>query len=312
MKELPSGNYALAIAHPGHELRLHGFLEQVKPFVFILTDNSEATGQDMMWHSIKAISRAVGQGMNITPAQAQEPFMRKVLKLSLKEEEGKEKAHIKDSQIQYEVMNRHTGFLNYYVDFMVENLIRYKINYLVCDASEEYHLTHEIVRMLCDIAILKVKNKTGDEIELFDFAISEFYNSRINEHCIHIKLNEEQTQRKLHACCIMPFGIEELKPNINIDVTEINYLRKKKEQLSFGRQVLNVLSNIAIVFHLKDRKKITDEEQFVFLKQALMEYNPDFFRNEYLRPARMFKETDNYKNIIVPIYGKMIQEAISA
>src|SRR5262249_34481437 len=35
-------------AHPGHEVRLHGWLEMVRPEVFILTDGSGATGQSRL------------------------------------------------------------------------------------------------------------------------------------------------------------------------------------------------------------------------------------------------------------------------
>src|SRR5215470_17021527 len=37
---LPEGPAALVISHPGHELRLFGWLRLAKPSVFILTDGS--------------------------------------------------------------------------------------------------------------------------------------------------------------------------------------------------------------------------------------------------------------------------------
>jgi len=35
---------ALVIAHPGHELRVHGWLEKARPLVFVLTDGSGRSG----------------------------------------------------------------------------------------------------------------------------------------------------------------------------------------------------------------------------------------------------------------------------
>lgn len=310
MKSLPPGNYALAIAHPGHELRLHGFLEQAKPFVFILTDNSEATGQDMMWDSIKAIDRATKQGMNITPANMKSEFLRKAFKYSI--QEGDKKVHLKDSMIQYEVENMRTEFFNDYTDWMAQKLIQYKINYLVCDATESWHLSHEVMRMLADIAIMKVKQKTDDDIQLLDFAISEKYDSRMHEHCIKIELDDEAIQRKLHAICIYPLGIKDLSPNIEMEKDEIDRLRKSTAHISSWQKIKNLLHKLAVLFSLANAKRKNDKEEFVILKQALLENNPDFFKTEILRPARTFEETDNFKKYIKPVYGKLLHQWAAA
>ena len=37
---LPDGNAALIIGHPGHELRIHHWLESARPLTFVLTDGS--------------------------------------------------------------------------------------------------------------------------------------------------------------------------------------------------------------------------------------------------------------------------------
>jgi hypothetical protein len=310
MKTLPTGKYALAIAHPGHELRLHGFLEQARPFVFILTDNSEEHGQDLMWDAIKVIDRATKQGMNISPEQLKDPFMRKVLKMS--HVDGENKAHYKDSQIAHEVLNLHTDFLDYYVDFIVDNLIRYKIDYLVCDSSEDYHITHEVVRMLCELAVSRVQQRTGDKVELLDFALSEPFDSITHEHCIRIELSEEAVQRKLHAICTTPFGIQDLKPNINMSPERILELRKMDDRKSFLGKVKYWIDNLLVLFQLKDTLIKPEHLQQVYLKNELFRLNPDFFNYEILRPARTFRQTENYKSCIQPVYGKILHKQLAS
>lgn len=323
MKSLPEGNYALAIAHPGHELRLHGFLEKAKPFVFILTDNSEQRGQDMMWDSIKVIDRATKLGVNITSqAQLKAPFMRKVLKISLfkempegqvlKEEEQRQKEHIKDSMIEYEVVNKHTAFLNLYIDFMVENLIKYKIDYLVCDASEDHHLSHEVMRMICEMAILKVKERTGDIIQLFDFSLSEKYNSIEHEHCICITLDDEAVERKLHAICTYPLGVQELMPNIIMDQKEVDVLRNKKIKLPAADRIRMFCYNILVLLKMRRPFIMPEKQQFVFLKNKLKTINYQFLKNEILRPARQMKQTERFNMYIAPVYGKLLKEHAKA
>lgn len=310
INNLPSGNWALAIAHPGHELRLHGFLEQAKPFVFILTDNSEAKGQDLMWESIKVIDRATKQGItNITPEKLKDPFMRKVLKISLKD--GEDKNHVKDSMIEYEVVNRHTDFLNYYVDFMADNLIRFKINYLVCDASEDYHLTHEVVRMLCDLAILRVKQRTGDDIILYDYAVTKPYDSIVHEHCIRVELNDDAVERKLHAVCSYPLGVQELEPDFKMLPDYVNKLRMQKPPRTIGGYLRDILADILFHLRIKRRKLVPEKEQFIFLKNELKARNMNCLKYEYLRPARQMAKTDNYKNFIEPVYGKMLHSQLN-
>lgn len=304
-KPLPTGPWALAIAHPGHELRLHGFLEQTKPFVFILTDNSEAKGQDLMWDSIKVIDRATKQGItNISPEKLKDPFMRKVLKISLKE--GEDKNHVKDSMIEYEVANRHIDFLNYYVDFMADNLIRYKIKCLACDASEDYHLTHEAVRMLCDLAILRVKQRTGDDITLYDYAVTLPYDSIKHEHCIRVELNDDAVERKLHAVCTYPLGVQELSPDIQMRSDMIDKLRTQKPPMTIASFLKDILADVLFHLRIKRKKLVPEKEQFIFLKNELKQRNMDLFRYEYLRPARQMVKSDNYKTFIEPVYGKIL------
>lgn len=265
-KNLPPGNYALSIAHPGHEYHLHGFMEIAKPFIFILTDGSERTGKDMMMDSIRCIDKAVKQGVKITVTNAQ--AFQRIFKLSFTEE-GKEMYHLTDADIYNKVKNQ-PAELNVYVEFMVDKLIKHKIDYLVCDAAEDHHLTHDLVRMLCEIAVKRVKEKSGKEILLYDFPLYKPFDDKINEDCIRIELDEQQVTRKLNALLKYPLALTDLKPNINVDANVIATLRKMKD----------------------------GDEQ---VKMLLKEMNLAFLQNEYIRPALPIEETDSYKKVLFPM-----------
>lgn len=265
-KNLPPGNYALSIAHPGHEYRLHAFMEQAKPFVFILTDGSERTGEDMMMHSIRCIDKAVKQGVKLTVANIQS--FQRIFKLSITPEGG-EMYHLTDADIYNKVKNQPAG-LNTYVEFMVDKLIKHKIDYLVCDAAEDHHLTHDLVRMMCDIAVKRVKEKSGKEILLYDFPLNKPFNDSLNENCIRIELDENQLERKINALLKYPLALTDLNPNINVDVNVIATLRSMKD----GVQQIKML---------------------------LKEMNLPFLQNEYLRPALPMQETNSYKKMLLPV-----------
>src|SRR5947208_3095820 len=55
---LPGRRAALVIAHPGHELRVHGWVELARPLAFVLTDGSGHTGQSRLTSTSGLLERA--------------------------------------------------------------------------------------------------------------------------------------------------------------------------------------------------------------------------------------------------------------
>src|SRR5262245_21413951 len=54
----PEGRPALVIAHPGHELRIHGWLCQHRPTVFVLTDGSGRGGRSRLGTTGRVLAQA--------------------------------------------------------------------------------------------------------------------------------------------------------------------------------------------------------------------------------------------------------------
>ncbi len=50
-----SAHGALVVAHPSHELRVHGWLQMARPLVFILTDGSGREGQPRLPSTTKVL-----------------------------------------------------------------------------------------------------------------------------------------------------------------------------------------------------------------------------------------------------------------
>jgi hypothetical protein len=119
---------ALVIAHPGHELRIHHWLEQAKPYVFILTDGSG--------HSTASRLPSTTQVLNKIQAKPAAIY-----------------GHFTDRQIYQMLLDHQSdGFIQ-----MVQNLahafVDYQIDYVVGDAYEGYNPTHDLCRMLINAAI---------------------------------------------------------------------------------------------------------------------------------------------------------------
>lgn len=262
MKSLPPGNYALSIAHPGHELRLHAFLEQAKPWVFILTDGSYRTGQDMMMDSIKVIDRAVKQDkkLKVNALNIHDDSWKRILMITQKNMPA-EKQHITDSMIYMELINQHTDFFKYYINHIINGLVKRKIKYVITDANEQKNAVHEINRIMTNIAVNFIKKHISAEIIQYDYAVENPLNTNITEDCIRISLDEQAAERKLNVILKYPFALQELKQNLSVD------------------------NNVILEF-----KKMPNGIEEI--KHLLKQLNPDFFKNEYLRPYNQVDNTD--------------------
>src|ERR1043166_6762895 len=53
-----SGRAALVVAHPSHELRIYGWLEQTRPYVCILTDGAGRSGEPRLSRTSEVLARA--------------------------------------------------------------------------------------------------------------------------------------------------------------------------------------------------------------------------------------------------------------
>lgn len=259
MKNLPVGNYALSIAHAGHEVRLHGFLEISKPYVFLLTDGSERTGHDMMMESIRLIDTAVKQDKKLKVNQKDDAWKRAWM--IIQGDRDPEHKHIKSSQLYAQILEQNTGFFEYYINFIAANLIRRNINYIIADAIEDKDCIQHMCRIMTDIALGFIVKNTGKQILQYDYSVSNAYNTNINEECIEINLDEAASERKLNAILKYPFAIPDLKANFPLDINAIVELRKMKN----GEETI---------------------------KQLLREINMGFLSKEFLRPYT-FTESAN-------------------
>lgn len=247
MKNIPLGNGALAVAHAGHELRLHGFIEQAKPYMFILTDGSSDKASPRMGYSQIYAS-------NLFPEQ-KDTFMTFSLGNLSKEEK-----YIKDSQLINEMMSGRTEFFEMYAGEMAHIMIEKQIDYVVCDASEDADVAHEIGVILTDVAIRLVEKMSRKKIMRYEYAVTKPYNHDLTEDCIHIVLDEPMAQRKIEELSKYHVSLlSEMKQDIDVDET--------------------------VIYQLKQIEKGGLKQ----VETMLAEANPDYFRNEYLRP-HIYKE----------------------
>jgi hypothetical protein len=172
MAERPPGA-ALLIAHPGHELRIHGWLETARPLVFITTDGSGATGVARISKS-EDILRAAG-------CRWGSPFGR-----------------FTDVNVYDFILHCEVEPLVSMTRDIAISLADAEVEYAVGDAVEYYNPVHDLSRVILSLAIEHVRQLTHHVIRQFEFNVVNSPGERAaNDVVVH--LDEAALRRKIDA-----------------------------------------------------------------------------------------------------------------
>jgi hypothetical protein len=138
---------ALVIAHPGHELRLHGWLERARPLVFVLTDGSGSTGHSRLSSTVQLLTRAGASGGGIF-------------------------GRFTDREVYTLLLERRLEVFLGLASELAGCLVRAGIDYVVGDASEGYNPTHDVCRLVIDAAVALTGRTTARQVGNYDFALA--------------------------------------------------------------------------------------------------------------------------------------------
>src|SRR5438309_984576 len=114
---------ALMVAHPSHELRVHGWLQTSHARVVVLTDGSGRTGKPRLASTTKVL-----EDVGVEP--------------------GSIFGRIRDVDVYEAFLKRDFPFFIGLAEDLAEELSRNKIEYVVGDADEGYSPTHDVCRLL--------------------------------------------------------------------------------------------------------------------------------------------------------------------
>jgi hypothetical protein len=134
------------VAHPGHELRVYGWLRMARPKVFVLTDGSGRTGRSRLSSTTKLGAEA-GVGF------------------------GRIYGRFTDIDIYTAVLHRNFEVFTSLTDELSRELVEDRIAYVVGDALEGYNPAHDACRMVINAAVKLARHRHGHEIANFDFVL---------------------------------------------------------------------------------------------------------------------------------------------
>jgi hypothetical protein len=165
------------VGHPGHELRLFGWISEYRPRVYVLTDGSGR------------------QGVSRVPATAR-------LLAGLGAEPGEICGALSDAELYAAVLRRDTALFLGLLDRLADFFARHRIDLVAGDAAEGYNPAHDLCRTLLDGAALMARPAAGPPLPNYEVSLTEWKagcRAVHDQRCWHFSLDDALLGRKLDA-----------------------------------------------------------------------------------------------------------------
>ena len=216
--EVSGRRAALVIAHPGHELCVYGWLETVRPRVFILTDGSGRSGQSRL-NSTEEILSAIGACR------------------------GSIFGRFSDLSIYAAILEGNFAIFEQLVIELADAFVRDEIDYVSGDATEGYNTIHDTCRILVDAAVELANRISNRLISNTDFLLFGPHREKAEDGSICLKLDDDLLERKL-AIARSYRGLNG-EVSAMLDKTMLDSLRNSHELAAEFREVMNAMGNEA-------------------------------------------------------------------
>ncbi|HEV7784475.1 MAG TPA: hypothetical protein VGQ28_04005 [Thermoanaerobaculia bacterium] len=170
---------ALVVAHPGHELRVHRWLELARPVVFVLTDGSGNHGVSRLDSSTALLGRAGATAGSIY-------------------------GRLTDRELYRALLGGDLGLFTGLADELARGLA--DMDVVAGDAVEGYNPGHDVCRLLINAAVLRLEAE-GRRIANFDFPLvgaPDDCPAEDHSGAQRLELDEESLHRKLEAARTYP------------------------------------------------------------------------------------------------------------
>jgi len=167
----------LVIAHPGHELRVHGWLETTRPEVWVLTDGSGRSGRSRLDSTTRVIEATGGT-------------------------RGSVYGHMTDGDLYNAVLNSEHDAFTTLVDDLADALMRDNVDCIAGDAEEGYNPAHDICRLVINAATMLVNRRSDKQVRNYDFTLvgaPDRWAEKAGADSLRLHLDDAAFARKLSA-----------------------------------------------------------------------------------------------------------------
>jgi len=231
----------LVVAHPGHELRVHHWLEVARPTVFVLTDGSGAVGRSRLASTTALLAKC-----GASPGRIYGRFT--------------------DRALYAAIIRGDAALFAALAVELAEALCIEETTYVAGDASEGYHPGHDLCHVLVQAAVA-LAGRAGQRTRAFDFPLvgspdageiaSETVSLALDDAALGRKIAasrayaelEGEVDRALDAHGIEAFRVERLRP-VGGEIERASppyYERYGEQQVARGRyaEVLRYREHVA-------------------------------------------------------------------
>ena len=169
---------ALVVGHPGHELKVFGWMKEFHPRVHVLTDGSGRHGVSRIPASEALLAR-------------------------LGTARGEIFGRLSDGEMYRAILEQRPEVFCGLVDELAASFLRHGNDSVVGDAQEGFNPTHDVCRMLIDAAVQLVKQESGVEMANLAVSLTEWERERgepvHDDACLHWVLEEAMLAEKVQA-----------------------------------------------------------------------------------------------------------------
>lgn len=174
--EPPDGPAALIVAHPGHEIRVHAWMCQVRPRVFVLTDGSGHGETGRVGSSERVLSEAGAS-------------------------RGSCFGRWTDRDAYDLILDGRTDALLEVVEELAEGLVDQQVRYVLSDAVEGLNPVHDLCFVLTLAALRRASSRLDRTIGHFHFLLDADPGARLqaSPDARVLPLSDAELRRKIDA-----------------------------------------------------------------------------------------------------------------
>jgi len=168
---------AILMAHPGHELRIHGWIEQTRPLAFVLTDGSGSCGASRLDSTTRVLDAA---GARPGPVYGRHP----------------------DKRLYDALLERDASFVHKLAEEILDAVLVERIGLLAADAIEGFNPVHDLCRHLADAVAARARLE-GHAVASYAFLLAGAPAAApadvADDAPLHLALDDDAFARKLSA-----------------------------------------------------------------------------------------------------------------
>jgi hypothetical protein len=169
-----AGKVAIVVAHPGHELVVHHYLERNHPLYCCLTDGSGGKAQSRLESTSRLLQRTGAVTGPIYGRFSDKALYRLLL----------------DGQVEV--------FVDL-VNELAESLTAADIESVAGDAMEGFNPGHDLCRALIDSAVAIIQTRSGRTLRNYEFAVYNDPAADTKDVRLRLELDDDALARKIEA-----------------------------------------------------------------------------------------------------------------